>query len=67
MAWRALVMSWLSLAEIASIAGGRLIGADAAVESLVTDTRALTPGQLFVALKGPHFDGHDFVGSKEVA
>jgi UDP-N-acetylmuramoyl-tripeptide--D-alanyl-D-alanine ligase len=60
-------MSWLSLAEIASIAGGRLIGADAAVESVVTDTRALTPGQLFVALKGPHFDGHDFAGSKEVA
>lgn len=26
-----------------------------------TDTREVTPGQLFVALTGPHFDGHDFV------
>lgn len=26
-----------------------------------TDTRALAPGSLFVALKGPNFDGHDFV------
>jgi len=26
-----------------------------------TDTREVTPGQLFVALGGPHFDGHDFV------
>jgi len=26
-----------------------------------TDTREVVPGQLFVALSGPHFDGHDFV------
>jgi len=26
-----------------------------------TDTREVIPGQLFVALSGPHFDGHDFV------
>jgi len=27
-----------------------------------TDSRALVPGQLFVALRGERFDGHDFVG-----
>jgi len=27
-----------------------------------TDTRQLAPGSLFVALKGEHFDGNDFVG-----
>lgn len=26
-----------------------------------TDTREVAPGQLFVALNGEHFDGHDFV------
>ncbi len=26
-----------------------------------TDTRSLRPGELFVALRGPNFDGHDFL------
>jgi len=29
--------------------------------SISTDTRTLEPGALFVAIKGPTFDGHDFV------
>ena len=28
-----------------------------------TDSRALLPGELFVALKGPHFDGHDYLAA----
>jgi UDP-N-acetylmuramoyl-tripeptide--D-alanyl-D-alanine ligase len=28
---------------------------------LSTDTRSIAPGQLFIALKGDNFDGHDFV------
>lgn len=28
---------------------------------VVTDTRRIEPGCLFIALKGPRFDGHDFV------
>ncbi len=31
------------------------------LNSVVTDTRKIVPGCLFVALKGPRFDGHDFV------
>ncbi|HAA46225.1 MAG: UDP-N-acetylmuramoylalanyl-D-glutamyl-2,6-diaminopimelate--D-alanyl-D-alanyl ligase [Halomonas sp. 54_146] len=31
------------------------------VSAVVTDTRNIEPGCLFVALKGPRFDGHDFV------
>lgn len=31
------------------------------VSGVCTDTRALKPGQLFVALSGPNFDGHNFV------
>jgi len=53
----------LSLSDIARLTGGRLHGADAQVDAVCTDTRAL-PAQgavLFVALKGERFDGHDHV------
>lgn len=54
-------MSWLRLSQIADMVGGRLIGADAAIESLTIDSRTLSAGQLFVALRGTNFDGYDFV------
>ncbi|MBI2384211.1 MAG: UDP-N-acetylmuramoyl-tripeptide--D-alanyl-D-alanine ligase [Gammaproteobacteria bacterium] len=38
-----------------------LRGADAAFARVATDTRALAAGDLFVALKGERFDGHEFV------
>jgi UDP-N-acetylmuramoyl-tripeptide--D-alanyl-D-alanine ligase len=31
------------------------------IDTLCTDSRALVPGCLFLALRGEHFDGHDFV------
>jgi UDP-N-acetylmuramoyl-tripeptide--D-alanyl-D-alanine ligase len=34
---------------------------DVPVARVCTDTRSLEAGELFVALSGPHFDGHDFV------
>jgi len=37
------------------------IGARASYGAVCTDTRALSPGCLFVALKGERFDGHDFL------
>jgi UDP-N-acetylmuramoyl-tripeptide--D-alanyl-D-alanine ligase len=49
------------LAELARVTGGVLHGADAAFGPVTTDTRALEPGALFVALRGEHFDGHEFV------
>ena len=49
------------LRELANCAGGELVGEDCAFDSVSTDSRTLSPGALFVALTGEHFDGHDFV------
>jgi len=51
--------------ELLSAAARRLKitlqGADVRYLRVVTDTRAIQPGDLFVALKGERFDAHDFV------
>jgi UDP-N-acetylmuramoyl-tripeptide--D-alanyl-D-alanine ligase len=52
----------LQLAELAGLVQGRLAGADAAFLGISTDTRSLRPGELFFALHGPNFDGHDYLG-----
>lgn len=52
-----------TLAEFARACGGVLAGADRAYTDVVSDSRTLTPGQLFVALKGPNFDGGQFVAA----
>jgi UDP-N-acetylmuramoyl-tripeptide--D-alanyl-D-alanine ligase len=61
----------LSLAELATLAGGRLDGvADPrAVISggVVADSRAVMPGGLFVAVKGERVDGHDFAAEAVAA
>jgi len=52
-----------TLAELARACGGRLTGADAAYTDVVSDSRTLERGQLFVALRGPKFNGNEFVGA----
>jgi UDP-N-acetylmuramoyl-tripeptide--D-alanyl-D-alanine ligase len=47
---------------LARSASGRWLGTPPAeVVGISTDTRALVPGALFVALKGERFDAHDFL------
>jgi len=50
-----------SLSDAAAAAGGQLAGADHPYGAVSTDSRTLRPGALFVALRGPNFDGRDFV------
>ncbi|WP_050417323.1 UDP-N-acetylmuramoyl-tripeptide--D-alanyl-D-alanine ligase [Azoarcus sp. CIB] len=50
----------LSLQEVGQLGGFRVVG-DATFSCVGTDSRRIRPGQLFVALRGEHFDGHDFV------
>ena len=49
------------LSEIAEAIGGKLIHGDAIVNRVYTDSRDSEAAGLFVALKGPHFDAHNFI------
>ena len=51
----------MDTATAAAAVHGRAVGPVAKFARVVTDTRALAAGDLFVALKGERFDGHDFV------
>ena len=64
----------LTLAQIADIVGGELAdisAADAAATrvsgTVEFDSRAVTPGGLFLALPGARSDGHDFAGAAVAA
>lgn len=50
----------LTLKQVEQATGGRLYGADAAVATVVIDSREVVPGALYVAIAGDRFDGHDF-------
>src|SRR5688572_920909 len=52
----------MRLAEAAAALGGRASGADAQFSGVSTDSRSVKAGDLFVALRGERFDGHDFLG-----
>jgi len=53
----------LSVREALEATGGTLIGGDARRQFLgiSTDSRTVTPGNLFIALQGERFDGHNFL------
>ncbi|HVC48843.1 MAG TPA: UDP-N-acetylmuramoyl-tripeptide--D-alanyl-D-alanine ligase [Burkholderiales bacterium] len=48
--------------EIASALGAKAHG-QAYVCGVSTDSRSIKPGELFVALQGPNFDGHEFISA----
>src|ERR1043166_5331260 len=56
-------MNPLTLSQIAQFAGASLSSGDGAVviTKISTDSRTIRPGELFVALRGENFEGHDFV------
>lgn len=56
-------MDW-PVGEWIEAVDGRLIAGrnETRIEGVSTDSRTLSPNQLFVALRGPNFDGHDFCG-----
>lgn len=53
----------LRLSELLMALDARLVGADVAFTEVSTDSRKIEPGQLFIALTGPNFDGHDYLAA----
>jgi len=51
----------MKLSKAADILGSHYDGKDVEFSAISIDTRMLKVGDLFLALKGEHFDGHDFV------
>ncbi|MBO67187.1 MAG: UDP-N-acetylmuramoyl-tripeptide--D-alanyl-D-alanine ligase [Acidiferrobacteraceae bacterium] len=50
----------MNLLTAASAVDGHVVGDDAVFEQVVTDTRELSGGELFIALQGKRYDGRDF-------
>jgi len=57
------VTAYFTERDVLEATGGRLVraGVRPAFRGVSTDTRTVTPGALFVALKGDRFDAHDFL------
>ena len=62
-------MRELTAGALAALAGARLVGDPDAIvgPDVVIDSRAITPGALFVALPGERVDGHDFAATAVAA
>lgn len=59
-------MKNMTLERAASVCGGRLCGVytkESELGRVVIDSRAVTPGDFFVAYKGEKADGHDYVAA----
>ncbi|SIQ54185.1 UDP-N-acetylmuramoyl-tripeptide--D-alanyl-D-alanine ligase [Rhizobium sp. RU35A] len=55
-------MTWLwNTAEMMAVMGGRPVGSGpAGVTGISIDSRSITPGEAFFAIKGERVDGHDY-------
>ena len=64
---------WFSWADLCQASGGEWLGAGpvghaaTGVSAVLDDSRAVTPGALFVAIQGEAVDGHRFVLSAAAA
>ncbi|MEI7797112.1 MAG: UDP-N-acetylmuramoyl-tripeptide--D-alanyl-D-alanine ligase, partial [Methylococcaceae bacterium] len=57
----------MKLSEIATCVNGQLIGDDGLANGVSIDTRTLQKGNIYIAVEGKNFDGHDFVELAEKA
>lgn len=51
----------MQLSEASRALSAGYVGDDVVLDGVSIDTRTLSGGELFIALRGPNFDGHDFV------
>ena len=57
----------MSVSQAAQALGVQYTGRDVEFTAVSTDTRAIKRGDLFVALKGERYDGHDFLAQAAAA
>ena len=57
----------MRLSDAANAVAAQLRGDDGEFDGVSSDSRSVQPGQLFVALKGPNFDAHEFVAQVAAA
>lgn len=57
----------LNLSEIVHSLFAQLIGSNIAISGVSIDTRTLQTGDLYIAINGKNFDGHDFIPQAEMA
>ncbi|MFT5716741.1 MAG: UDP-N-acetylmuramoyl-tripeptide--D-alanyl-D-alanine ligase [Oleiphilaceae bacterium] len=53
------------LSQLAALESGVLNGHDMSFDSVSIDTRTLGKGDLFIAIRGDSFDGHDYINQAE--
>ena len=53
----------LRIEDVATATGGRLLARPARLDltGVSIDSRTVRPGEVFFAIAGPRFDGHDFL------
>lgn len=55
--------SMTNLQTVAGMMNGVLHGRDVSIAGVSTDSRRIAQGELFIALRGENFDGHEFLGA----
>ncbi|MBT3811411.1 MAG: UDP-N-acetylmuramoyl-tripeptide--D-alanyl-D-alanine ligase, partial [Gammaproteobacteria bacterium] len=55
----------LTLNEISEILKAELVGTSVPISGLSIDTRTLSRGDIYLAIKGEQFDGHDFIAQAQ--
>jgi len=61
------MMRPLRLSDISERMDATLVNGDAGFSTVAIDTRKLQAGDLFIAIKGPNFDGHAFIEKAHAA
>jgi len=57
----------MALQQASEILNGEMLGNNVDFSTVSTDTRSLQPGDLYIALDGENFDGHDYLTQAEKA
>ncbi len=53
----------MTLSEFAARCGGKLLGEDRPITGYATDSRGVSPGDLFLCIKGERVDGHEYAAA----